>query len=122
MNSAAAPVPAGGAPRGAVQLGEDSSGPLLRFTGMVDKEVVRSFRRRVPPASWPARVDLTAVTGLDPAGLELLVHLARKPARRGLTLQVVGLAGAVRPALERAGLGRLLPRPGADATPGPAVG
>jgi ABC-type transporter Mla MlaB component len=113
MDSAAAHVPAGGSPVGTVQLGEDASGPLLRFTGRVDKEVVRSFRRGVAPASWPSRVDLTAVTGLDPAGLELLVHLARKQARTGETLQVVGLAGAVRPALERAGLGRLLPRPGA---------
>ncbi|WP_369132256.1 lipid asymmetry maintenance protein MlaB [Modestobacter sp. I12A-02662] len=113
MDCAAAHVPAGGSPAGAVQLGEDATGPLLRFTGRVDKEVVRSFRRGVAPASWPARIDLTAVTALDPAGLELLLHLARKQARTGATLQVIGLAGSLRPALERAGLGRLLPRPGA---------
>jgi anti-anti-sigma factor len=89
---------------------EDATGPLLRFRGTVDRESVRRFRLLVPPASWPARVDLAAVTDIDAAGLELLVHLARKPRRRGGELEVLAVPPELRPALSRAGLGQLLPR------------
>ena len=116
MDSAAAPAPTGGSPTGTVQLGEDATGPLLRFTGVVDKEVVRAFRRRVAPASWPARVDLTAATGLDPAGLELLVHLARKPRRHGGELELLTVPRSLYPVFARAGLSRLLPRPDGSPT------
>ncbi|MGY1844660.1 STAS domain-containing protein [Modestobacter sp. SYSU DS0875] len=102
---------------GAVVLAEDGSGPLLRFSGQIDRETVRRFRREVPPSSWPERVDLEAVTTLEAAGLELLVHLARKPRRRGAELQLLHLPDRLRPALERAGLSWLLPRPDDRATP-----
>jgi ABC-type transporter Mla MlaB component len=107
--------PADGAPAGEVRWTEDATGPLLTFTGRIDRETVRRFRLLVPPASWPARADLSAVTALDVAGLELLVHLARKPARTGSRLQLLDVPEHLRPALQRAGLAQLLPRP--DATP-----
>ena len=105
MSPAADPVD------GEVRWTEDAAGPLLAFAGRIDRDAVRRFRRLVPPASWPARADLTAVTALDAAGLELLVHLARKPARTGGRLALEGVAEHLRPAIERAGLSQLLPRP-----------
>jgi ABC-type transporter Mla MlaB component len=107
--------PADGAAAGEVRWTEDATGPLLTFTGRIDRETVRRFRLLVPPASWPARADLSAVTALDVAGLELLVHLARKPARTGSRLQLLHVPEQLRPALQRAGLSQLLARP--DATP-----
>jgi anti-anti-sigma factor len=95
---------------GDVVWAEDATGPLLRFSGAIDREAVRRFRRLVPPASWPPRADLGGVTSIDAAGLELLVHLARKPRRRGGELAVLALPDELRPALERAGLAQLLPR------------
>jgi len=89
---------------------EDDAGPLLRFSGAIDRESVRRFRLQQPPASWPARADLGTVSSIDAAGLELLVHLARKPRRRGGELEVLALPVELRPVLERAGLSRLLPR------------
>jgi ABC-type transporter Mla MlaB component len=77
---------------------------------------VRRFRQLVPPASWPARADLAAVTAIDAAGLELLVHLARKPRRRGGELEVIGLPAALHAVLARAGLSQLLPRPDSTTT------
>jgi anti-anti-sigma regulatory factor len=85
----------------------DAGGPVLVFTGVVDKDVVRAFRLRVPPALWPGRVDLSAVTSLDAAAVQLLVHLARKPRRQGRELDVVGVPAALRATLERVGLARL---------------
>ena len=102
-------------PRGAVVLGEDALGPLLHFRGVIDREAVRRFRLTVPPSAWPARADLAEVTTLDAAGLELVVHLDRKPRRRGGQLDVLGLPAELRPVLARAGLSRLLPNP--DGTP-----
>ena len=96
---------------GGIVPAEDATGALLRFSGVIDREAVRRFRLLAPPASWPARADLAAVTSIDTAGLELLVHLARKPRRRGGELEVLGLPTELRPVLERAGLSRLLPRP-----------
>jgi anti-anti-sigma factor len=95
---------------GEVRWTEDDTGPLLTFTGRIDRETVRRFRLLVPPASWPARADLSEVTALDVAGLELLVHLARKPARTGKRLELLGVPERLRPAIERAGLSQLLPR------------
>ena len=103
------------ADRGDVVWSEDDAGPLLRFRGAIDRDAVRRFRLLVPPASWPARADLSDVTSLDAAGLELLVHLARKPRRRGGELQVLGLPEHLRPVLDSAGLSRLAPR--VDETP-----
>src|SRR5215207_4380847 len=97
-------------PDGEVVWAEDATGPLLRFSGSIDREAVRRFRLLVPPASWPARADLGAVTALGPAGLELLVHLARKPRRRGAELELTALPHHLRPVLARAGLSTLLPR------------
>lgn len=97
-------------PDGEVVRTEDATGPLLRFSGSIDREAVRRFRLLVPPATWPARADLGAVTALSPAGLELLVHLARKPRRRGGELELTALPEHLRPVLARAGLGTLLPR------------
>jgi len=105
------PDPTAGAPAGGeVVLGEDGAGPLLRFRGVIDRDAVRRFRRAVPPASWPARADLADVTSIDTAGLELVVHLDRKPRRRGGQLEVLALPTELRPVLARAGLSRLLPR------------
>jgi ABC-type transporter Mla MlaB component len=104
-----------GPPAGEVRWTEDPTGPLLVFTGRIDRETVRRFRLLVPPASWPARADLSEVTALDVAGLELLVHLARKPARTGRRLELLGVPAHLRPPIERAGLSQLLARP--DATP-----
>jgi ABC-type transporter Mla MlaB component len=101
---------------GEVVRTEDATGPLLQFRGSVDREAVRRFRRLVPPASWPPRVDLSAVTGRDAAALELLVHLARKPRRAGNELEVLAVPAELRPALDRAGLGSLLPRTDDTAT------
>jgi anti-anti-sigma factor len=95
---------------------EDATGPLLCFSGAIDRETVRRFRLLVPPASWPARADLGAVTSIDTAGLELLVHLTRKPRRQGAELEVVGLPDQLRPVLARAGLSQLLPRPDGSPT------
>ena len=95
---------------GEVVWTEDATGPLLQFRGTVDRDAVRRFRRAVPPASWPPRIDLSAVTALDAAGLELLVHLARKPRRAGNELEVIAVPAELRPALTRAGLGSLVPR------------
>ncbi|MCZ2830964.1 STAS domain-containing protein [Modestobacter sp. VKM Ac-2986] len=103
--------PADGPAAGEVRWVEDATGPLLVLTGRIDRETVRRFRLLVPPASWPARADLSAVTTLDVAGLELLVHLARKPARTGSRLELLDVPERLRPAIERAGLSQLLPRP-----------
>ena len=116
MATGADPTPGGGS-AGEVVWAEDATGPLLRFRGSIDRESVRRFRLLVPPASWPARVDLTAATSLDAAGVELLLHLARKPRRRGGELQLLAVPGHLRPVLQRAGLSRLLPR-----TNGPPTG
>ena len=110
MSTGPAPAGRGEDQPGEISWTEDDSGPLLRFRGLIDREAVRRFRRMVPPASWPARVDLTAVTTMDAAGLELLVHLARKPRRRGGELELLALPGHLRPVLARAGLSGLLPR------------
>ena len=97
-------------PDGEVVWAEDATGPLLRFSGSIDREAVRRFRLMVPPSSWPARADLGAVTALSAAGLELLVHLARKPRRRGGELELTAVPDHLRPVLARAGLSSLLPR------------
>jgi anti-anti-sigma factor len=115
MSTGADPVADGGAAGEVVRV-EDAVGPLLRFSGRIDREAVRRFRRLVPPASWPARADLSAVTSIDAAGLELLVHLSRKPRRQGRDLDLVAVPAALHPAMERAGLSQLLPRPGAAPT------
>ena len=73
----------------------------------IDRDAVRNFRVQVPPALWPERVDLCDVELLTPAGVELLIHLARKPRRQGRELQVSGTPAALRPVLEKAGLAHL---------------
>jgi ABC-type transporter Mla MlaB component len=102
-------------PEGEIVWAEDPAGPLLRFTGRVDREAVRRFRLLVPPASWPPRADLAEVTALDAAGVELLLHLARKPRRRGAELELLAVPEDLQQVLVRAGLARLLPR--TDGTP-----
>ena len=116
MTRDAAPDPGDGP--GQIVWAEDPTGPLLRFSGAIDREAVRRFRLLVPPASWPPRADLAAVSTIDAAGLELLVHLARKPRRSGGELELLALPTGLRPVLERAGLSRLLPRQ--DGSPAPA--
>jgi anti-anti-sigma factor len=106
----------GGVEAGEISWVEDGTGPLLRFRGLIDRDAVRRFRRLVPPASWPPRADLAQVTAIDAAGLELLVHLARKPRRRGGELEVLALPAELRPVLTRAGLSALLPRPDGSPT------
>jgi ABC-type transporter Mla MlaB component len=107
------PLP--GTPGGEIVWAQDPAGPLLRFAGPIDREAVRRFRLLVPPASWPPRADLAGATELDAAGVELLLHLARKPRRQGGELELLAVPEDLRPVLVRAGLARLLPRP--DGTP-----
>ncbi|WP_241175963.1 lipid asymmetry maintenance protein MlaB [Modestobacter sp. KNN46-3] len=103
------PVSSGPDPvAGEVVRAEDGAGPLLRFSGRIDREAVRRFRVLVTPADWPDRADLSAVTEIDAAGLQLLVHLSRKPLRRGQRLRLLAVPAALQPALVRAGLSRLL--------------
>ncbi len=94
-------------PRGCITLVDDGGQPHLRLTGAIDKGAVRAFRLRVRPAAWPSRVDLTEVTSLDSAGLELLVHLARKQKRTGGELEVVEPPPRLRRLLEKGGLTRV---------------
>jgi anti-anti-sigma factor len=84
-------------------------GPVrqLRFTGRIGKGVVRDFRLQVRPAAWPSRVDLSAVTAMDSAGLELLLHLARKQKRFGGELEVVEPPAPLRRRMELGGLTRV---------------
>ena len=110
MSERAVPPPAG-----EVVWAQDAGGPLLRFVGVIDRDAVRRFRLLVPPSSWPPRADLADATDLDAAGLELLVHLARKPRRRGAALELLTVPGPLRPLLARAGLAQLVPR--TDGTP-----
>lgn len=110
------PLPEPGS--GEVLRTEDETGPLLRLSGRIDREAVRRFRLLVPPTAWPQRADLTDVTSLDPTGLELLVHLARKPARTGARLQLIGLPERLRPVLDRAGISRLVDDDVQQAPPG----
>ena len=84
-------------------------GPVrqLRFTGRIGKDVVRVFRLEVRPAAWPSRVDLSEVTAMDSAGLELLLHLARKQKRFGGELEVVEPPPPLRRTMEQGGLTRV---------------
>ena len=122
------PVPAAdpGHRPGRIELQE---GPVrqLRFSGAITKDVVREFRLQVRPTAWPARVDLSEVTALDTAGLELLLHLARKQKRFGGELEVVEPPAALRRTMEQGGLTRvshwaLTPAGAPPASGGPAVG
>jgi anti-anti-sigma factor len=108
---------------------ELDDGPVrqLRFSGPITKDVVREFRLQVRPTDWPSRVDLSDVTAMDTAGLELLLHLARKQKRFGGELEVVEPPPALRRTMEQGGLTRLshwaltcTDRPPAPA--GPTVG
>jgi anti-anti-sigma factor len=111
---------------GGIELQE---GPVrqLRFHGPITKDVVRAFRLHVRPTDWPSRVDLSGVTAMDTAGLELLLHLARKQKRFGGELEVVEPPAALRRTMEQGGLTRLshwalTTAEAAPAGPGPAVG
>ncbi|WP_165839280.1 STAS domain-containing protein [Klenkia marina] len=90
---------------GSVELTE--GGSLLVLSGEIDKEVVRHFRLTVRPADWPARVDARGVTFMSSAGLELLVHLARKQKRAGGELEVVEPPASLRMLLTQTGLSRV---------------
>ena len=79
----------------------------LRFSGPITKDVVREFRLQVRPTDWPSRVDLSDVTAMDTAGLELLLHLARKQKRFGGELEVVEPPPALRRTMEQGGLTRV---------------
>jgi anti-anti-sigma factor len=121
------PIPAIGpdVPPGAIRLVEDAPVRHLRFTGTIGRDAVREFRLQVRPAAWPARVDLSEVTSLDAAGVELLVHLARKQKRTGGELEVVQPPARLGRLMEQTGLTRVshwVP-PGAAAAhrPGPAT-
>jgi anti-anti-sigma factor len=102
----AAPTAASGDLPGGIDLEE---GPVrqLRFRGPITKDVVREFRLNVRPTDWPSRVDLSGVTAMDTAGLELLLHLARKQKRFGGELEVVEPPAALRRTMEQGGLTRV---------------
>jgi anti-anti-sigma factor len=114
-----------GALPGVIALVEDSPVRHLRFTGDIGKDVVREFRRSVRPAAWPARIDLRNVREMDSAGVELLLHLARKQKRFGGELEVVEPPAPLRRLMERSGLTRVSHWVDADAEPcppGPSLG
>jgi anti-anti-sigma factor len=121
------PIPAAGpdVPPGAIRLVEDAPVRHLRFTGAIGRAAVRGFRLQIRPAAWPARVDLSEVTSLDAAGVELLVHLARKQKRTGGELEVVQPPAPLRQLMEQSGLTRVSRWVPADAAaahrPGPAT-
>lgn len=121
------PVPPGpGDPAGGIVL-EEAPVRLLRFTGRIGRDVVRHFRLEVRPTAWPSRVDLSGVTAMDSAGLELLLHLARKQKRFGGELEVVEPPAPLRRTMEQGGLTRVSRwvRAAADtppAPPGPHLG
>jgi len=110
---------------GRIELDE---GPVrqLRFSGPITKDVVREFRLQVRPTDWPSRVDLSSVSAMDTAGLELLLHLARKQKRFGGELEVVEPPAALRRTMEQGGLTRLshwaLTSADGPSATGPAVG
>jgi len=108
---------------GAIDV-EDGPVRQLRFRGPITKDVVREFRLRVRPTDWPSRVDLSGVTAMDTAGLELLLHLARKQKRFGGELEVVEPPPALRRTMEQGGLTRLShwALTCADVPPDPSVG
>ena len=104
-------------------------GPVrqLRFSGPITKDVVREFRLQVRPTDWPSRVDLSEVSAMDTAGLELLLHLARKQKRFGGELEVVEPPPALRRTMEQGGLTKLSHwalscADGPPAPAGPSVG
>ncbi|WP_254781795.1 STAS domain-containing protein [Modestobacter sp. DSM 44400] len=90
-----------------ITLVEDAPVRHLRFTGDIGRDVVREFRLSVRPASWPSRVDLSGVHSMDSAGLELLLHLARKQKRFGGELEVVEPPAPLRRLMEQSGLTRV---------------
>ncbi len=90
---------------GSISLVED--GTQILFTGEIDKEVVRHFRVTVRPAQWPARVDARGVTFMSSAGLELMVHLARKQKRAGAELELIDPPTSLRLLLAQTGLNRV---------------
>ncbi|SFD03587.1 anti-anti-sigma factor [Klenkia taihuensis] len=100
---------------GSVELSAD--GTQLVFSGEIDKDVVRQFRVTVRPADWPARVDVREVTFMSSAGLELLVHLARKQKRSGGELEVVEPPTSLRLLLNQTGLTRVFRSVPAPVTP-----
>ncbi|MEI4272985.1 STAS domain-containing protein [Klenkia sp. LSe6-5] len=90
---------------GSITLAE--GGALLVLDGEIDKDVVRHFRVTVRPADWPARVDARGVTFMSSAGLELMVHLARKQKRAGGELELVEPPTSLRLLLNQTGLSRV---------------
>lgn len=92
---------------GAIALVDGGPVPQLRFTGAIGRDAVREFRLSVRPAAWPARVDLSGVHSMDSAGIELLLHLARKQKRFGGELEVVEPAEPLRRLMEQSGLTRV---------------
>lgn len=100
---------------GSIFLVDD--GGLLVFTGEIDKEVVRHFRLTVRPAQWPARVDAREVTFMSSAGLELMVHLARKQKRAGAELELIEPPTSLRLLLNQTGLNRVFRSVCAPVTP-----
>ena len=100
---------------GSITLTE--AGALLVLSGEIDKDVVRHFRVTVRPADWPARVDAREVTFMSSAGLELLVHLARKQKRSGGELELVEPPTSLRLLLSQTGLNRVFRSVPAPVTP-----
>ncbi|GAA4333474.1 STAS domain-containing protein [Klenkia terrae] len=100
---------------GSIELADD--GQLLVFTGEIDKDVVRHFRLMVRPADWPSRVDAREVTFMSSAGLELMVHLARKQKRAGAELEVIEPPTSLRLLLNQTGLNRVFRSVPAPVTP-----
>ena len=98
------PGPGRHAPADGIALVEDGPVRFLRFSGDIGRDVVREFRLAVRPAQWPARIDLSEVRTLDPAGRELLLHLARRQKRVGSELEVVPPPPPMRLLMEQTGL------------------
>jgi len=85
------------------------SGQQLQIVGEMTVQCAESVR-----AQWleladgaPVRLDLSGVTEIDTAGLQLLLSARRAAAARGRVLTIVAASEAVREVLELTGQGAL---------------
>lgn len=71
----------------AAQASVERAGDALRFAGSLQRAAIAGLWKRLPALDGVRRLDLTAVSDIDSAGLALLAELAR---RSGGGVQVDG--------------------------------
>ena len=92
---------------GDVALAMDRSVTSIRLVGDIDFAVDRDLRvatRAAIDRNLPVRVDLSAVTFLDSAGLSFVARLLRNEDRPPRSVTVVGASSVAKERLEMAGL------------------